>query len=154
MNLLNNCCDLWCLIATALFASMLYMMLNPRKSDIINNFQKPQLTPDQNAIYVEIVNERMRIYLISITVALVLGFLYLQLNNNKSVSRVCVFTVLVLFASNMLYLIAPKSKYMVTYLKTEEQRNAWLAVYKEMQYRKVIGILLGIAAYVLFSYNL
>ena len=65
----------------------------------------------------------MRIYLISITVALVLGFLYLQFNNNKSVSRVCVFTVLVLFTSNILYLIAPKSKYMVTYLTTEEQRN-------------------------------
>ena len=153
MNLLNNCCDLWCLIATALFASMLYMMLNPRKSDIINTFQS-QLTPEQNAIYVEIVNERMRIYLISITVALILGFLYLQFNNNRSVSRVCVFTVLVLFASNMLYLIAPKSKYMVTYLTTEVQRNAWLDVYKEMQYRKVIGILLGIIAYVLLAYNL
>ena len=94
MNFLNNCCDLWCLIATALFASMLYMMLNPRKSNIINTFQS-KLNPEQNTIYVEIVNERMRIYLISITVALVLGFLYLQFNNNKSVSRVCVFTVLV-----------------------------------------------------------
>lgn len=153
MNLLNNCCDLWCLIATALFASMLYMMLNPTKSDIINSFQST-LNAEQNTIYVEIVNERMRIYLISITVALVLGFLYLQFNNNKSVSRVCVFTVLVLFTSNMLYLIAPKSKYMVTYLTTEEQRNSWLAVYKEMQYRKVMGILLGIAAYVLLSFNL
>jgi hypothetical protein len=153
MNLLNNCCDLWCLIASALFASMLYMMLNPRKSDIINTFQS-KLTPEQNTIYVEIVNERMRIYLVSITVALVLGFLYLQFNNNKSVSRVCVFTVLVLFTSTVLYLIAPKSKYMVTYLASEDQRNAWLAVYKEMQYRKIIGILLGIAAYVLFAYNL
>lgn len=153
MNLLNNCCDLWCLIATALFASMLYMMLNPRKSDIINAFQS-HLTPEQNSIYVEIVNERMKIYLISITIALVIGFLYLQFNCNKSVSRVCVFTVLVLFISTVLYLIAPKSKYMVTYLTTELQRNAWLAVYKEMQYRKVIGVLLGIAAYVLLSYNL
>lgn len=153
MNSLNNCCDLWCLMASALFGSMIYIMLNPRKSEIINEFQS-SLTKEQNQVYAEIVNERMKIYLIGLVVGLVLGFLYLQFNTSKTVSRTCVFTVLVLFTSNVLYLIAPKSKYMVTYLNTETQRNAWLKVYKEMQYRQVIGTLLGIIAYVLLSYNL
>jgi uncharacterized protein YacL len=153
MNPLNNCCDLWCLMASALFGSMIYIMLNPRKSEIINDFQS-SLTKEQNQVYVEIVNERMKIYLIGLVVGLVLGFLYLQFNTSKTVSRTCVFTVLVLFTSNVLYLIAPKSKYMVTYLNTETQRNAWLKVYKEMQYRQVIGTLLGVIAYVLLSYNL
>jgi len=153
MNSLNNCCDLWCLMASALFGSMIYIMLNPRKSEIINEFQS-SLTKEQNQVYAEIVNERMKIYLIGLVVGLVLGFLYLQFNTSKTVSRTCVFTVLVLFTSNVLYLIAPKSKYMVTYLNTETQRNSWLKVYKEMQYRQVIGTLLGIIAYVLLSYNL
>ena len=96
----------------------------------------------------------MKIYLISLTIGLVLGFLYLQFNKNKSVSRVCVFTVLVLFATNALYLISPKSKYMVSYLQTEEQRNAWLNVYKEMQYRQIIGTIIGMVAYIILSYNL
>jgi uncharacterized protein YacL len=153
MNSLNNCCDLWCLMASSLFGSMIYIMLNPRKSEIINDFQS-SLSREQNQVYVEIVNERMKIYLIGLVVGLVLGFLYLQFNTSKTVSRTCVFTVLVLFTSNVLYLIAPKSKYMVTYLNTENQRNAWLKVYKEMQYRQVIGTLLGVIAYVLLSYNL
>ena len=153
MNPLNNCCDLWCLMASGLFGSMIYIMLNPRKSEIINEFQR-SLTEEQNQVYAEIVNERMKIYLIGLVVGLVLGFLYLQFNTSKTVSRTCVFTVLVLFTSNVLYLIAPKSKYMVTYLNTETQRNAWLKVYKEMQYRQVIGTLLGVIAYVLLSYNL
>lgn len=153
MNPLKNCCDLWCLMASSLFGSMIYIMLNPRKSEIINDFQS-SLSREQNQVYVEIVNERMKIYLIGLVVGLVLGFLYLQFNTSKTVSRTCVFTVLVLFTSNVLYLIAPKSKYMVTYLNTENQRNAWLKVYKEMQYRQVIGTLLGVIAYVLLSYNL
>lgn len=148
----NNCCQLWCLVASGLFGAMLYLMFNPNKNIIITNFQK-SLTPEQNQVYNEITKERLNIYLVGLVIGLVVGFLYLK-NEKNTLVRSCVFTVLVLAITHIVYLLAPKSKYMVTYLDTEEKRNKWLDVYKEMKYRHYMGFILGMIAYLLLSYNL
>ena len=149
----DSCCHVWCLLASGLFAAMLMVMLNPNKTDIIKRFQAT-LDENQNKIYMEIVKERLNIYLVGLTLGLILGFLYLQYNTSKVVSRACVFTVLVLFTTNVFYLIVPKSKYMLPILNTEEQRLRWLDVYSEMKYRHILGALLGVISFLVLSYNL
>ena len=149
----DSCCHVWCLLASGLFAAMLMVMLNPNKTDIIKRFQAT-LDENQNKIYMEIVKERLNIYLVGLTLGLILGFLYLQYNTSKVASRACVFTVLVLFTTNVFYLIVPKSKYMLPILNTEEQRLRWLDVYSEMKYRHILGALLGVISFLVLSYNL
>ena len=149
----DSCCHLWCLLASGVFAAMLMVMLNPRKTEIIKNFQAT-LDNNQNRIYMEIVKERLNIYLVGLTLGLILGFLYLQYNTSKVASRACVFTVLVLFTTNIFYMIVPKSQYILPLLNTEEQRLRWLDVYTEMKYRHILGALLGVVAYLVLSYNL
>ena len=147
------CCHIWCLLASALFGSMLYIMLNPNKTDIIKKFQTT-LDEHQNNIYIDITKERLNIYLVGLTLGLIMGFFYLQYNNSKVASRACVFTVLVVFTTNVFYMIVPKSNYMIPLLNTQEQRLRWIDVYTEMKYRHIIGALIGIVSYILLSYNI
>lgn len=151
-NCVSNNCDLWCLLASGLFASQIYIMFNPKKTLIIKDFQA-SLTPEQNKVYMEIIKERMTIYLGSLFLGLVVGFLYLTMQTN-SLLRTCIFTVLVLSINIFVYMIVPKSKYMINYLTNEDQLKKWTNVYREMQYRKYMGFLLGLIAYLLLAHNL
>lgn len=150
--MLLDCCQAWCGIAAGLFGAMLYLMFNPNKGNIINDFQN-SLSPEQNAIYLDIKNERMTIYLVGLLIGLLVGMMYLRLQKNSLV-RTCVFTVLVLGITYVFYMLVPKSKYMVTYLDTEEKRKKWLNVYVEMKYRHYMGFILGLMAYLILGHNL
>jgi len=149
---ISNNCEFWCLLASGLFASQIYIMLNPQKTLIIKDFQA-SLTPEQNKIYLEIVKERLNIYLGSLFLGLTVGFLYLTMQPHSLV-RTCVFTVLVLSVNIFVYMVVPKSNYIINHLTNESQLKKWTNVYKEMQYRKYIGFLIGVVAYLLLAHNL
>ena len=61
------------------------------------------------------------------------------------------FTVIVLGVNYLYYILKPKKDYMVPHLTTKPQREAWLAIYKEMQYRCKMGFVLGIVAFMLYG---
>lgn len=143
-------CGISCLIACALFGSMLYTMLYQDKHTIMTAFQKT-LSPEQSVIYKKIINERMRLYIEGLLIGLLLGFIYLSYSK-RSVYSACIFTLIVLITNNGYYLIHPKSEYMVPYLNTEEQRRAWLNVYVSMKNRCYKGMILGALAYLLVGY--
>lgn len=151
---MNSCsnCDAWCLLASGLFASMLYITINPSKGPVIKTFQD-SLNKKQNDIYKKIVTERLKIYITGLLLGLIVGFSYLSISK-KSAIRTCVFTTLVLSVTIIFYMIVPKSTYMIQHLKTVEQYNKWLDVYKEMQYRRYIGFILGVIAYLILAQNL
>ena len=149
----NYCnCDIWCLLASGLFASMLYVMFNPNKTKIINSFIEI-LNPKQKNIDKQIIKERLNIYITGIIIGLIVGFIYLDMTK-KSVVRTCVFTTLVLSITIIFYMMIPKTTYMVQHLKTTEQFNKWIDVYKEMQYRNYMGFILGIISYLILAHNL
>ena len=54
-------CSLKCLLAAGLFSSMLYSTLNQTKNVLVTKFQET-LTEEQNAVYKQVVKERMTIY--------------------------------------------------------------------------------------------
>lgn len=145
-------CDLWCLLASGLFAAMLYIMLNPHKTKVLNAFIDT-LDEKQKKIHKKIVAERLTIYLTGLVLGLVVAFTYLSMSK-KNVVRTCVFTVLVLSVNILFYMLVPKSTYMMEHLKTVEQYNRWLDVYKEMQYRNYMGFVLGVIAYLILASNL
>ena len=143
-------CGLSCLIASALFGSMLYMMLYYDKENIMANFQST-LNDNQNAIYQKIIKERMRLYIEGLILGLLLGFIYLMYVK-KSMYSACLFTLIVLGVNNSYYLLHPKSDYMVKYLETVEQREAWLHVYTSMKHRCYMGMVLGALAYLIVGF--
>lgn len=145
-------CDLWCLLASGLFAAMLYIMLNPHKTKILNAFIDT-LDEKQKKIHKKIVAERLKIYLTGLVLGLIVAFTYLSMSQ-KNMVRTCVFTVLVLSVNILFYMLVPKSTYMMEHLKTVEQYNKWLDVYKEMQYRNYMGFVLGVIAYLILASNL
>lgn len=142
-------CGLSCLISSALFGSMLYMMLYYDKENIMMKFQSI-LNDKQNEIYQLIIKERMRLYIEGLIIGLLLGFIYLMYSKN-SMFKSCLFTLIVLGVNNGYYLLYPKSDYMVKYLETEEQRTAWLNVYTSMKHRCYIGMVLGAASYLIIG---
>ena len=143
-------CSLKCLLAAGLFSSMLYSTLNQTKNVLVTKFQET-LTEEQNAVYKQVVKERMTIYVNGLLLGLLLGFIYLNFVNKSSVKSACMFTVVVLGTNYLYYMLYPKTQYMLPLLETEEQRVAWVVVYKEMRHRCFIGFILGMVAYLLIG---
>ena len=140
-------CDLSCLLAAAMFGSMLYIMFDQNKSQLVQNF-KNTLNEEQNSVYQKVIKERMTIYVQGLLLGLVLGFCFLSMVKRTNVTG-CLFAVIVLGANYLYYSLTPKSQYMVSLLTTDEQRVAWLGVYKEMKYRCLLGFMLGSVAYLI-----
>ena len=145
-----NTCDMACLIAVGLFAAQLFIMVGYKKKDLIIKFES-LLNDEQKLRYRKIVNERLTIYIHGLILGIILGFIYLSLVKESTTARACVFTVIVLGVNMLYYILKPKSDYMVPHLKTQDQRIAWLDIYKEMQFRCKLGFVIGIAAFLLFG---
>lgn len=144
-------CVLICASAAAFFGGMLFVTLNPYSTDKLNKFMN-LMNADQLEIYNEISRERMHIYLIGLILGLLIGFIYLYYGmKSTGLSRTCGFVFITMATTYLFYLLYPKSKYMLSYLTTDEQRTAWLDVYRGMQYRHYMGMMLGIISYVLVS---
>ena len=144
-------CVLVCSAAAAFFGGMLFVSLNPYSAEKLNRFMS-LMTPEQQSIYKEVSRERMHIYLMGLIIGLLLGFIYLYHGvKGAGLTRTCGFVFITMATTYLFYLLYPKSKYMLTYLTTDEQRAAWLDVYRGMQYRHYMGMVLGIIAYVLVS---
>jgi hypothetical protein len=145
-----NVCNLACLIATGLFSSKVYLMVNYKKNVLLKQFDAI-LSEDQKERYQKIMKERLTIYLEGIILGLILGFIYLKSLKERSTGGACLFTVIVLGTNYLYYMLSKKSDYMIQHLKTEKQRIAWLNIYKEMQYRCKMGFVFGIISFMLYG---
>jgi hypothetical protein len=140
-----------CLVACALFGSMLYMVINPYNQESLYHFINT-LNTNQQGVFLAIHQERFRIYIISLLLGLIAGALFLLLVPEHGAVRICGFVVVVLALTHIIYILWPKSAYMLTHLTTHQQRRAWLNVYKTMQRSHYLGIVLGALAYCIVAY--
>ena len=138
-----------CTVASGLFASMLYLSFHPEKDDVLQAFMDT-LNGKQKKLYIKIKNERAQIYFLGLIVSLLIGFIYLN-NTRKSDTRTCVFVSMVLGITILFYLLYPKSTYMVRHLTSQKQTDAWLQVYRFMQYNHYLGMVLGGLAYLIVA---
>ena len=138
-----------CTVASGLFASMLYLSFHPEKDDVLQAFMDT-LNEKQKKLYIKIKNERSQIYFLGLVVSLLIGFIYLN-NTRKSDTRTCVFVSMVLGITVLFYLLYPKSTYMVRHLTTQKQTDAWLQVYRFMQYNHYLGMVLGGLSYLIVA---
>lgn len=88
--------------------------------------------------YQRIVSHRRNLYIqglvVGILVAcLVVGVIARVSPLTNDVSYGCLAVVVLFVVEYLYYILSPKGEYMVSVLYTEEQRKAWLNVYRHMQ---------------------
>ena len=155
-------CRLNCAIATAVLISMIYKMFSIDKSKLMTNFTKT-LTSNLREKYQKIVLERRNIYFQGYALGFAISLFviynnYIKLSSSRTknqalskFSLVCTVVSVTFIVSYFHYILHPKSDWMVKYLTTNQQKDAWLKIYRHMQLNCHIGAALGIIAVALYA---
>ena len=139
-----------CLIGSGFLGSSILTMLASKKSKNFVEFNNV-LTPQQRETYKKITQERMNIYIQGLVIGSVLAVLMSQMVKLDKNKKVCLFVVIALGFNYAYYTLYPKSTYMLQHLTSKEQNQAWLNIYKEMKTRCMVGLLLGLAGYIILG---
>jgi uncharacterized membrane protein YfcA len=108
---------------------------------------KSVLSPELAIKYDKIIKERTTHYIQGLLIGMLLAYIILlNYNITNRFHRISLFFGITLFSTALYYLLMPKSDYMLNHLKTKEENQAWLSVYKTMNYRYLIGFVLGALA--------
>jgi|TARA_X000000368_G_C22995406_1_gene696385 hypothetical protein len=104
------------------------------------------LDKDQLEKYYKIKKERLNHFYTGLGVGSFIG-LAIILSKINVTSSYCLAGILLIFTTITIYYILPKSDYMVRHLKTEEQKNAWMAINRNFMKKKLVG---GISVILLY----
>lgn len=150
-------CTITCFLAAVILAAMVIMSLMVSYDPFIKSY-RDQLPNDVKASYDSIVKERSSIYFTGYLIGFVLSVFLIIFNvrvlkQKIPVSAMVCLTVVVSTVVNYFYYtLSPKSTFLVSLLKTEEQKANWVKVYKSMQYYYHLSFLLGAGAVGVFTY--
>lgn len=138
-----------CIVAFIFIGASLYTLFG---CDHCKNY-KANLNEEQLIIYHKISQERRNIAVQGLILGLFLAFIFMYLTHKtfNPLACGCSFAAVVLFVQYLYYMLYPKSDYMILHIDGE-QKEEWLEVYKEMQYRYHIGMVLGIIGYFILAY--
>jgi len=146
-------CLNYCVLGAAFLGSSILTMMASKQSKNFVNFRK-LLNQRQLEIYNGISKERMSIYIQGLILGVLLAVLITFNSSLKGTNKLCVFVVIALGVNYLFYSLHPKSSYMLLHLTSQQQNEAWLNIYKEMKLRCKLGLLLGIAGYILLGNGL
>ena len=142
-------CSTSCIVAGAFIISSIFVCLRVDK----NTLKDPLfnlLSNENKQRYIQIADERKNIYLKGFGLGFIASIIALfLLNNNKmfkvtKLVNIC-FVLATSFTVNyFFYILHPKSDYMVLHLKNTEEKQAWLNIYKTMQFNYHLGFALGL----------
>jgi len=150
-------CQISCGISAIFLIGMVYMSYATYQSNIMVKYQD-QLPENLQKTYKNIVDERMRIYyfgyILGFIISLLVIFYNTQIRKNRFTagSLVCIVIAISFLTNYFYYILSPKSDWMLNHIKTPEQNQAWLAMYRGMQVYYHSGLVLGLASVGLFAY--
>ena len=139
-------CLLNCSIAIIFIIAMIWMSIAIDEHEIVNEF-KAKLTDEQNMMYSKNISQRRQIYFGGYLIGLVLSIGYILLFQPQfktTLELVCLVGSISFLTSYFFYILYPKHKLIVLYLDSKEQRDAWVKVYRTMQFHYHLGLVLGI----------
>ena len=136
-----------CMVAFALLGSKLLIMgssgYSKNKYELVN-----MLNDKQKEAYFNIVKERGTLFMRGIILGCTIAFITVYLmSSGNTLSKTCLFLTISILTSHYYYLLMPKSDYILKHLENKEQINAWLKMYKEMNFKSNLGNILGAAAF-------
>jgi uncharacterized protein YacL len=130
-----------CIISLTLLLSMIFtsVLSSPYFTKKVDHNLKKTLDDNQAKEYQKIVSERLTLYFYGIAIGVVVGLIVISvlrcLYKTTLMNSICWGIVTLFIVLHLYYILSPKSKYMVTILNTQEQRDEWIKVYRTMQYR-------------------
>ena len=142
---------MYCSIAIMFLVATIYLMLTTNRSKEIDDLYAV-MNEKQSQHFEQIVKERRDISMKGYLLGLVLAFILLFITkgaksvNLSNTGSVCMVGAITLATNYFYYILHPKSDYMILHLEEESQRLIWLKVYRNMQVKYHIGLVLGIIA--------
>ena len=148
-------CAISCSIAFILIIANVYCCSFGNKTATIKEFMSI-LSPENQQRYINIANERRKIYFTGLFVGFALSMLLLIccrtfFSSGSRGGLLCMVAGVTLSVNYFYYILSPKTDWMVLHLNSEAETHAWLKVYKTMQYNYHMGLVLGILAVVAFG---
>ena len=116
------------------------------------------LNEEQLAIYGEIINHRLTLYMQGFVLGIMAGVLYLAAMSSTAPARpssmvLGTFTLIVLGTQYLFYMLMPKPQWMLDVVTTPEQTQKWLEVYRYMSLRWHAGLVMGLLGAVAGCYG-
>lgn len=142
---------MYCSVAIMFLVATIYLMLTTNRSKEIDDLYAV-MNEKQAQHFEQIVKERRDISMKGYLLGLVLAFILLFITKGSktvkwsSTGSVCMVGAITLATNYFYYILHPKSDYMILHLEEESQRLIWLKVYRNMQVKYHIGLVLGIIA--------
>ena len=154
-------CAASCAIAFIFIVANIYCcVFSHRSGGVIQEFVA-KLSPDNQQRYAAITRERQGIYFMGLFLGFVLSMIllvccrkYFLGSGGSGGGRggvLCMVAAVSFSVNYFYYILSPKSDWMLLHLKSGEETQAWLKVYRTMQYNYHIGLVLGILAVVAFG---
>jgi len=144
------------MISAVFIIGMIYFYHIADKNAIVKHY-KEMLSPQLQKLYEKISQERRSIsyygYGLGLLLSLCLIFYYIKIKKVKmsGSALVCMAAATTFLVHYFYYMLSPKSDWMLNHMKKQEEINAWLQMYKAMQYNYHMGMALGIIAVAIFA---
>ena len=159
-NVVIMVCAISCAIAFIFIVANVYCCaFSHRSGGVIQEFVA-KLSPDNQHRYADITRERQGIYFMGLFLGFILAMILLvccrkyflgSAGNGPRGGLMCMVAAVTFSVNYFYYILSPKSDWMVLHLKSGEETEAWLKVYRTMQYNYHAGLVLGILAVVAFG---
>jgi hypothetical protein len=149
-------CYISCSISAIFIIGMIYFYNATHNDPVILNY-KSQLSPKQRPIYDNIVAERQRISIQGYSLGAFLSLLLIISNSQYKIfkapySSVCLVLMISFFTNYFYYMLSPKTDWMLNHMESSAQAQAWVKMYRTMQYNYHAGLVLGILGVGVLAY--
>ena len=151
-------CAISCAIAFVLIVANVYCCSLGSKNQVIKDLIS-KLSPENQERYRKIANERRSIYFTGLFLGFIISMLlimccrsYFLTSNGSRGGLLCMVGAVTLSVNYFYYILARKTDWMVLHLQSPEEKEAWLKVYRTMQYNYHMGLVLGLVAVGLIAF--
>ena len=146
-------CSISCSIATIFIIGMIYFYNATSKNATVIQYRS-KLNTQQREAYDRIAKERLNISIQGYGLGFFLSMMiiYFFKKELKSTSLVCLVLATSFLTNYFYYMLSPKSDWMLNHAESKGQTQAWLQMYRTMQYYYHFGLVLGIAGVGVIAY--
>lgn len=138
-----------CTLGFSLLFSSFFMMIMKQDNQIFINLDNT-LNDEQKVLYRSIIKDRSTIYMISVMLGLLTGYLYFK-NNSSDKYVICKSLVIIYVVKFSTYYFFPKKPLLLYSLDKPEQVKAWADVYTTMKTRCKYSMIMGFISYLLLG---
>ena len=140
-----------CVVSASFFGGSIYMMT---VDDDIKDQLYNQMSEETQVHYNKIKKERMEIYIKATVAAIFSAFIFhiYFKKNGDCLNKTCISTAIYFFVQYIVYMLHPKSDWVLNHIENKEQAKLWVKKYNYMKNKWHIGLVLGIIGYFLGSY--